>query len=102
MKKKISEIKKAFGNKVQGTKLMCQMVYETVVIFPDDIIAFITTRCWFLGSFEEAWAYTFKGDDVRGQYMIIISDDLLNQSEFQIKYTIAHEIGHVVLKDRKS
>lgn len=69
---------------------------------PKKIRNFITQNCWFFGSFEDAWAFTFTGNDLKNQHLIFISDELLLQDELQIKYSIAHEIGHVMLNHRNS
>ena len=38
----------------------------------------------------------------KDEYIIFLSDELLRESEEQIRYTIAHEIGHVILGHRNS
>jgi hypothetical protein len=96
------QIYRAFGGKLHGTKVMKDYVGRTLVKFPRDIIDHITTDCWFLGSTEDAWAYTFRGDEVAGKHLIILSDSLWEQPEEDIIYTIAHEIGHVVLGHRNA
>lgn len=55
-----------------------------------------------MGSFEEAWAFAFTGNDLKDQHLVFLSDELLMQDEKQIHYTIAHEIGHVVLNHKNS
>jgi Zn-dependent peptidase ImmA (M78 family) len=50
-----------------------------------------------LGSTTDAWAYTFRGDEVSGSHLIILSDSLWDQPDEDIIYTVAHEIGHVIL-----
>lgn len=96
------EIKKLFGNKLVGTKKLQYFVVSVLSRMPEEIIEYITTNTWFLGSFDDAWAFTFTGNDLRGKHLIFISDDLLNQSASQIRYTISHEIGHIILKHRNS
>ncbi len=61
------------------------------------MITYVTRGCWFLGSTDDAWAFTFHGDDLVGKHLIILSDDLLAQSSKQIQHSVAHEIGHVIL-----
>lgn len=51
---------------------------------------------------EDAYGYTFTGNDLKDQHLIFLSDELLFQDKNQIQHTIAHEIGHVVLKHRNS
>jgi len=66
------------------------------------VISFITKKCWFFASMEDAWAFTFTGNDLKNQHLIFLSDELLEESPEQIRYTIAHEIGHVILGHRNS
>lgn len=96
------EIQRLFGGKLHGHKIMKEYVCRTLVRFPTDIIDHITTDCWFLGSTSDAWAYTFRGDEVSGKHLIILSDSLWDQPEEDIIYTIAHEIGHVILGHRNA
>lgn len=92
----------AFTGKLVGTKLMQKYVCEIVALLPDDIITHVTKSCWFLSSIDDAWAFTFTGNDVKDQHLIFLSDDLLRQYPGQIRYSIAHEIGHVMLGHRNS
>ena len=96
------EIEERFGNKLVGTKKMKYFVISVLSKMPKEIIGEITQNTWFLSSLEDAWAFTFTGDDLKGKHMIFISDDLLVQPAVQIRYTIAHEIGHVILKHKNS
>ena len=98
----IDEIRQAFFGKVIGNKSIQKKVYETVAKFPDDIAQKITKSCWFMGSFDDAYAYAFTGNDVKDQHLIFLSDDLFNQSNEQIEFTIAHEIGHIILGHKNS
>ena len=66
------------------------------------MIAYICSNIWFISSPDDAWALTFKGSDINTKSLIFLSDELLNQYEEQIKYTILHEIGHVILKHKNS
>ncbi len=96
------EIKILFGNRLVGTKKLQYFVVSVLSKMPEDIAEYITKNTWFLGSFEDAWAFTFTGNDLKGKHLIFISDDLLNQPAHQIRYTISHEIGHVILRHRNS
>lgn len=51
---------------------------------------------------NDAWAFTFTGNDLKDKHLIFLSDALLNQHPQQIIFSIAHEIGHVILKHRNS
>lgn len=96
------QIKRAFGVKLHVSESLQQHVVNTLAIMPDDIVDHITSDCWFLGSVDDASAYTIRGDELGGKYLIILSDRLLDQSPADIQYTIVHEIGHVVLGHRNA
>lgn len=102
MKTTNREILKMFSGKLHGNRVMKDFVCRTLAKFPQDIIDHITTDCWFLGSTADAWAYTFRGDEVSGKHLIILSDSLWDQPDEDIIYTIAHEIGHIVLGHRNA
>jgi len=95
-------IQHAFDGKVIGSPKMQHHVYQTLTVFPDDITLFITKACWFMGSMDDAYAYAFTGNDLKDQHLIFLSDDLFDQSNEQIQFTIAHEIGHVILGHKNS
>lgn len=96
------QIKRAFGGKLHVNKPLQRLVVATLAKMPDEVIDHVTSDCWFLGSVDDAWAYTFRGDELVGKHLIILSDILLEQPEEDIQYTIAHEIGHVILGHRNS
>ena len=96
------EIYHAFNGKLVGTAFMKRCVCQTLAQMPDKIIDFVTKNCWFFGSMDDAWAFTFTGNDLKDKHLIFLSDELLNQHPGQIRYSIAHEIGHVILKHRNS
>ena len=81
---------------------MKQWVCEVVALMEDDLVNYITSACWFFGSMDDSLAFTFTGNDLRNQHLIFLSDELFMHDEEQIKYTIAHEIGHVILRHRNS
>ena len=100
---KASEIKKAFGHKLIGSRFMKKMVTETLRRMPEEIIDKVTKNCWFISSFEDGWAFSLRHDDLkRGECLIFLSDELLRQDEHQVIWTITHEIGHVILGHRNS
>jgi Zn-dependent peptidase ImmA (M78 family) len=100
--KSVRKIYYAFKGKLVGTAFMKRCVCQTLVKMPDEIINFVTENCWFMGSMKNAWGYTFTGSDLKNQHLIFLSDELLNQDLRQIQFSIAHEIGHVILKHRNS
>ena len=93
----IEKIRKAFGGKLVGTKKLKENVCEVVAQLPEDMQRYVTEYVWFVGSMADAWGYTFTGNDLADQHLIFLSDDLLSQDEDQIHWSIAHEIGHVIL-----
>lgn len=102
MRKDLKIIYYAFNGKLIGTSLMKKSVCETLLKMPDDIIQFVTSNCWFFGSMDDAWGFTFTGNDLKDQHLIFLSDDLLRQNAEQVHFSIAHEIGHVILRHRNS
>lgn len=102
MTKDLKVIYDAFDGKLVGNAHMKKYVCETLLRMPNEVIGLVTRECWFMASMEDAWAFTFSGNELKNQHLIFLSDDLLSQDESQIHYTIAHEIGHVVLGHRNS
>jgi Zn-dependent protease with chaperone function len=102
MNNKTKNIYYAFSGKLVGNKRMKIYVCLTLSLMPDRIITYITSHCWFFASMEDAYGFTFNGNDLKNQHLIFLSDDLLFQQDKQIQYTIAHEIGHVILLHRNS
>ncbi len=102
MNDKIKKIYDSFGGKLVGSKRMGVMVCRVLTGMTPEIIKFVTRKCWFMGSMEDAYAFTFTGNDIKDRHLIFLSDELFEQDQAQIDYTIAHEIGHVVLGHRNS
>jgi len=102
MREEIAQIYDAFEGKLIGTRFMKRQVCEVLLLMPKKIINYVTSKCWFLASMDDAWAFAFTGNDLKDSHMIFLSDDLLSQDLGQIRYSIAHEIGHVVLGHRNS
>ncbi len=103
MKYTVGKIRREFGHKLIGSSRMEREVCQTLIIFPDKIIDFITKNCWFVGSFEDGWAFALRGDELkRNEFLIYLSDQLFAQKKQDIRYTIAHEIGHVDLRHKNS
>jgi hypothetical protein len=98
-----SEIQKALGHKLIGTSFMKRVVCQTILLLPPDLINFVTKNVWFVGSFTDGWAFTLKAGELgKGEYLIFLSDELLEAGESDMRFTILHEIGHVVLGHRNS
>ena len=98
----VSQLIHTFGGKLVGDNQTKRLVCETLLLMPPKVIGYVTKNCWFLSSTTDAWAYTFHGQDIPGQHLIFLSDELLKQHKKQIQYTIAHEVGHVILGHRNS
>ena len=96
------DVSHTLGGKVVGNTRIKHYVYQTLSLFPDDIALYIARSCWFMGSFDDAYAYAFTGNDLKNQHLIFLSDDLFNQEKEQIQFTIAHEVGHVMLGHKNS
>lgn len=100
---KLKEIAKAFGHKLIGNKFMKTMVVRALQNLPPETIKFVTRTTWFVSSFDDGWAFTLRGDELKkNEYLIFLTDELLESDERQITWTITHEIGHVVLGHRNS
>src|SRR4051794_15823247 len=93
----IKSVREVLGDKLIGTVFMREQVCKTLLILPPDIIERVCKTVWFISSQEDAWAFTFKGSDIKERHLVFLSDVLLKQDENQIRYTILHEVGHVVL-----
>ena len=53
------EIYHAFNGKLVGTTLMKRHICQTLAKMPTEIIKLVTKNCWFFGSMDDAWAFTF-------------------------------------------
>lgn len=98
----MEEIYADFAGKLIGSKKLRWFVCSSLAEMPENVISHVTQTTWFVGSMDDAWAFTFTGNDLNDQHLVFLSDDLFAQSEEQIYYTIAHEIGHVILGHRNS
>ena len=99
---KTKQIEKKFGAHIAGNKEVKRLVSEAISLFPKELVNYIIKNIWFAASFDDAWAFTFDGNDLKGKHLIFLSDDLLAQSRYQIFHSIAHEISHVVLGHRNT
>lgn len=96
------DIYAAFDGKLIGSTRMKMYVCDVVSLLPEENISFLTKHCWFISSMEDAWAFAFTGNDLKNQNLIFLSDELLLQEEDQVHYSIAHEIGHVLLQHKNA
>ncbi|MBI2011386.1 ImmA/IrrE family metallo-endopeptidase [Candidatus Daviesbacteria bacterium] len=91
-----------FRGKILGNQATKKIIAETLLLLPEKTIEDLSKHVWFMSSFDDAWAYTFRGNDLKGKKMIFLSDELLSQDKESIQFTILHEVGHVVLNHRNS
>jgi hypothetical protein len=102
MRAELEVIKKKFKNKLIGSALMQHLVCEALTLLPKDIVDRVTKTCWFVSSFEDAFGFTLRGDELGGKHLVFLSDDLLSEGRYQQCYTVLHEIGHVLASHRNS
>ena len=98
----IEDIKWSFSGRLIGNERMRGMVCKTLIVLPAELIEYVTNGIWFISEPDDAWAFTFRGSDIQNQHLIFLSDELFNQAGQKVKFTILHEIGHVVLGHRNS
>lgn len=98
----MEQIRHAFNGRLMGKLFMRRMVCKTLTLLPPKIVKYVTANVWFISSPEDAWAFTFRGSDIKNQHLIILSDELFNEGDSQVRYTILHEIGHVILGHKNS
>lgn len=98
----MEEIKGKFGRKLVGKVRMQTLVCETLLILPKDIAEFVTKNVWFISSFEDSWGFVLDSKDLGKKHLIFLGDELFEQDKYAQHYTIAHEIGHVMLNHRNA
>lgn len=96
------KIKRELGGKLIGTRYTIPKICKALLHLPDDTLKYVCKRVWFISSSDDAWAFVMKGSEVKNRYLIYLSDELFQENDDQITYTILHEVGHVVLKHRNS
>jgi hypothetical protein len=102
MKWTVTDVRVALGGKLIGKLFMREMVCKTLLLLPQDILENVCATVWFISSPEDAWAFSFRGIEIKNRSLVILSDDLFTQDDHQINYTILHEVGHIVLNHRNS
>jgi len=102
MKWTIEKVRKTLGGKLIGNLRMREIVCKTILLLPTDIVEYACRKVWFVSSPEDAWTITFKGSELTDRHLVFLSHELFEQPESQIRYTILHEIGHVILNHRNS
>ena len=102
MKWTTATVRHALGGKLIGNLFIREFICKTILLLPADTISIVCERIWFISSPVDAWAFTFRGSELKDRSLIILSDELLEQEESQIRYTVLHEIGHVMLNHQNS
>jgi hypothetical protein len=102
MNEKINEVSRKFGNKIIGNNKVRRVVCEVVSLLSSEQIEFITKNVWFVNSFPDAWGFVFRGAELKGKYLVFLSDEAFRQPKADQYYEVAHELGHVLLKHRNS
>jgi hypothetical protein len=102
MKWTLEKVRKALNGRLIGNPFVKEMICKTILLLPPDSVVFVCSKIWFISSPEDAWAFTFRGSEIKEKSLIILSDELFQQNKSQIRYTILHEIGHVVLNHRNA
>lgn len=102
MELRLEKIKRRFKGKLVGKVRMQTLVCETLLILPKGITNFVTQNVWFISSFEDSWGFVLDSKDLGKKHIIFLGDELFEQDKYAQHYTIAHEIGHVVLNHRNA
>jgi len=98
----LETISKKFGNKIIGDEEVRKIICEVVSLLPTKTIDFVTKNVWFVNSFPDAWGFVFRGNELKGKYLVFLSNEIFKQPKEDQYYEIAHEIGHILLKHRNS
>ena len=98
----LEKIKKKFAGKLIGSVRMQKLVCETIQILPREIADFICKNVWFVSSFDDSWGFVLDSNDLGKKHLVFLGDELFQQEKYDQRYTIAHEIGHVVLKHKNA
>lgn len=96
------KVKHALGGRLLVKSFMGRIICQAILLLPDEIIKHVTGNVWFISSPQDAWAFTFRGSEIAEKHLIVMSEELFQQNEYDIIYTILHEIGHVILGHKNS
>lgn len=102
MDTKLEKVRQKFGNKIIGSRGMRNLILEVVSVLPDNLAYFVAENVWFVNSFEDAWGFVIRGDEIKDKFLVFLADRLFRQPKADQEYEIAHEIGHIVLKHRNA
>lgn len=93
-------IKESLGVRLVGKSKAKHFIVEAIQKLPQNLLDKILNEVWFISSFDDAWGFVLKGEELKGKSLVFLSDELFEEPKDQIEYTILHEIGHVVLNHR--
>ena len=96
------EIKDKLGGRLIGKAGVKKLVCETLKLLPAESVDYLTANVWFISSFEDAWGFTMRGDELHGKHLIFLSDELFLETREHAVSTILHEVGHVILNHRNA
>lgn len=96
------EIRQKFGGRLVVNKLSADLICEILTILPIEILDNLTKNVWVVNSLDDAWGFTFRGDELVGKHLIFLSDELFSEDKNQVSKTLLHEVGHVVLNHQNS
>ena len=102
MSKNLQEISRKFGNKIIGKQAIKKLVCDVVSLLSAKQIDFVTSTAWFVNSFPDAWGFVFRGDELKGKFIVFLSDELFRQPKADQVYEVAHELAHILLNHRNS
>lgn len=81
---------------------MKDAVITALALLPKDLANTATKKIWFVSNFEDAWGFVLTGEELGGKHLIFLNNNLFDQSPAQIRYSILHEVGHVILGHRNA
>ena len=102
MSKNLQEVGRKFGNKIIGKRAVKKLVCSVVSLLNAKQVDFVTSTVWFVNSFPDAWGFVFRGDELKGKFIVFLSDELFRQPKVDQVYEVAHELAHILLSHRNS
>jgi hypothetical protein len=96
------QIRRLMSGRLMGNTRVVNIICETLLLLPPETINYIVENVWFISSMQDAWAFTLTANDVKNKHLIILSDELIHEGIKQIRYTILHEIGHMMMGHKNS
>jgi len=70
MRQDLEWIFRDFGGKLMGSYHMKRNVcLRRFLKLPNSMIRYITQNCYFMSSMDDAWAFTFTGNDLKDHHL---------------------------------